>query len=74
MTICCRYDIKQGNIRSDVKQTVSKDHNITDSKSESHVKPSELEYEVTETDAEAEMKLIVLSIWILTLHISVMLR
>ena len=56
MTIYCRYDVKQGNIRCDVKQTVSKDHNITDSKSESHVKPSELEYEVIETDAEAEMK------------------
>ena len=56
MTICCRYDVDQSNIRSDVKQSVSKNHNITDFKSESHVKPSELDYEVIETDAEAKMK------------------
>ena len=58
MSICCRYDVKQSNIRySDVKQTVSKNHNTTDfAKSENHVEPSELEYKAMEIDAEADRK------------------
>ena len=45
LTICCRYDVNQSNIRySDVKQSVSRDHTIKDAKS------SEPEYEAITTD------------------------
>ena len=55
MTVCCRYDVNQSNVRySDVKQSVYS--SITDSKSEKPVKPSEPEYEAIETDAKAKMK------------------
>ena len=54
MTIGCKYDVNQSNIKySDVKQSVSTDPTITDKK---HTKPSELEYEAIETDAKAKMK------------------
>ena len=55
MTICCRYDVNQSNVRySDVKQSVYS--NITDSKSKKPVQPSEVEYEAIEIDTKAKMK------------------
>ena len=55
MTICCRYDVNQSNIRySDVKQSAYS--TITDYKSEKSMKPSEPEYEAIETDAKAKIK------------------
>ena len=57
MTICCRYDVNQSNVRySDVKQSASRDYNIKVFANEKPVKPSEPEYEVIETDAKAKMK------------------
>ena len=57
MTICCRYDVNQSNIRySDVKQSVSRGYTIKDSTNEKPVQPSEPEYEAIETDAKAKMK------------------
>ena len=57
MTICCRYDVNQSNIRySDVKQSTSRDYNIKVSASEKPVKPSEPEYEAIESDTKAKMK------------------
>ena len=45
LTICCRYDVNQSNIRySDVKQSVSRNHTIKDAKS------SEPEYEAITID------------------------
>ena len=50
MTIGCRYDVNQGNIRySEVKQSVSRDITI---KEYVNVKPSEPEYEAIETDTK----------------------
>ena len=57
MTICCRYDVDQSNIRySDVKQSTSSDYTIKVSTNEKPVKLSEPEYEAIETDAKAKMK------------------
>ena len=48
MTICCRYDIYQSNVRySDVKKSVSRDYTNNDS---TNVKSSEPEYEAIEID------------------------
>ena len=48
LTICCRYDVNQSNIRySEVKQSVSRDNTI---KEYTNVKPSEPEYEAITTD------------------------
>ena len=46
MTVCCRYDVNQSDIRySEVKLSVSKDNTVKD-----YVKPPEPEYEAIETD------------------------
>ena len=48
MYFCCRYDVKQSNIRySDVKQSLSKDYTPTDPMK---YKQSEPEYEAIEID------------------------
>ena len=55
ITVCCRYDVNQSNIRySDVKQSVYS--TSTDSTIKKHLKPSEPEYEAIERDPEAKMK------------------
>ena len=55
VTICCRYDVNQSNVRySDVKQSVYS--TSTDSTITKHVKPSEPEYEAINRDPEAKMK------------------
>ena len=42
--MCCRYDVNESNIRyTEVKQSVSRDNTITDSK---HVHSTEPEYDV----------------------------
>ena len=49
LTICCRYDINQSNIRySDVNRSVSRDYTIKDAKSS---EPPE--YEAIKTDYKA---------------------
>ena len=60
LTICCRYDVNQSNIRySDVKQSLSRDSAIKDSTIKDYVKPSEPEYEaiVTNLHCDVEMNL-----------------
>ena len=55
VTVCCRYDVNQSNVRySDVKQSVY--NTITDSTIKKLVNPSEPEYEVIKRDPEAKMK------------------
>ena len=48
MTICCRYDVNQSNVKySEVKKSMSRDYTIKDS---TNGKSSEPEYEAIEID------------------------
>ena len=48
MTVCCRYDVNQSDVRySEVKKSVSIDNTIKDS---SNIKPFEPEYELIGID------------------------
>ena len=54
MTICCRYDVNQSNIRySDVKQ--SRDNTITDPTNK-YIKPPEPDVEYEAVDTKPNMK------------------
>ena len=49
MTICCRYDVDQSDVRySDIKQSMTRVHTITESTNK-YIKPSEPEYEAIDT-------------------------